>query len=46
MKRALELEFIHVYREGNHVAYYLASVGHEMPFGVYSFPISVPVLAY
>ncbi|CAN0923023.1 hypothetical protein LINGRAHAP2_LOCUS33365 [Linum grandiflorum] len=46
MRRAWELEFIHVYCEGNHAADYLASTGHEMPFGVYCFPISDPILAY
>ena len=46
MERACEIEFVHVYREGNHVADYLASIGHEMPFSVYSFPIYDPILAY
>ncbi|CAN0922234.1 hypothetical protein LINGRAHAP2_LOCUS32986 [Linum grandiflorum] len=46
MKRAWELEFIRVYRKINHAADYLASIGHEMPYGVYSFPISNPVSAY
>ncbi|CAN0929175.1 hypothetical protein LINGRAHAP2_LOCUS36915 [Linum grandiflorum] len=26
-----EVEFFHVCREDNHVAYYLLNVGHEMP---------------
>ncbi|CAN0923796.1 hypothetical protein LINGRAHAP2_LOCUS33762 [Linum grandiflorum] len=45
MGRAWEIEFIHVYREGNHAADYIAGIGHEMSLSVYNFPISDPLLA-
>ncbi|CAN0923911.1 hypothetical protein LINGRAHAP2_LOCUS33828 [Linum grandiflorum] len=45
MRRSWEIEFIHVYREGNHVADYLVGIGHEMPLSVSNFPISDPLLA-
>ncbi|CAN1819267.1 Putative ribonuclease H protein At1g65750 [Linum perenne] len=36
----------HVYREGNKVADFLASRGHEFPFGSHLFPLSDCNLAY
>ncbi|CAN1179262.1 Putative ribonuclease H protein At1g65750 [Linum perenne] len=36
----------HVYREGNKVADFLASRGHDLPFGSYLFPLSECNLGY
>ncbi|CAN1255418.1 hypothetical protein LINPERPRIM_LOCUS8975, partial [Linum perenne] len=45
-QRAWEVEITHIYREGNHVVDYLASIGHEMQLRAYNFPIFDPLLAY
>ncbi|CAN1768423.1 Putative ribonuclease H protein At1g65750 [Linum perenne] len=36
----------HVYREGNKVADFLASRGHDLPFGSHTFPLSDFNLVY
>ncbi|CAN0838861.1 hypothetical protein LINGRAHAP2_LOCUS2377 [Linum grandiflorum] len=35
----------HIYREGNRVVDYLASLGHKLPFGVSHIDISDPTLS-
>ncbi|CAN1120452.1 Putative ribonuclease H protein At1g65750 [Linum perenne] len=40
INRDLEVSFSHTYQEGNHVVDYLASIGHNLDFGLHFIPTS------
>ncbi|CAI0467081.1 unnamed protein product [Linum tenue] len=46
LARDWEIELVHVFREGNYVADYLASIGHSLPIGVHLIDIPSPTLRH
>ncbi|CAN1144174.1 Putative ribonuclease H protein At1g65750 [Linum perenne] len=46
LRRNWEVQILHVYRESNHVADYLANVGHSCPLGFHSVEQSDPNFCY
>ncbi|CAN1188278.1 Putative ribonuclease H protein At1g65750, partial [Linum perenne] len=46
LRRNLEVQILHVYIESNHVADYLANVGHSCPLGFHSIEQSDPNFCY
>ncbi|CAN1836512.1 Putative ribonuclease H protein At1g65750, partial [Linum perenne] len=46
LRRNWEVQILHVYRESNHVADYLANVGHSCPLGFHSIEQSYPNFCY
>ncbi|CAN1131702.1 hypothetical protein LINPERPRIM_LOCUS13950 [Linum perenne] len=46
LRRNWEVQILHVYRESNHAADFLANVGHSCPLGFHSIEQSDPNLYY
>ncbi|CAN1767765.1 Putative ribonuclease H protein At1g65750 [Linum perenne] len=46
IRRNWEVQILHVYRDSNHVADYLANVGHSCPLGFHSIEQSDPNFCY
>ncbi|CAN1142951.1 Putative ribonuclease H protein At1g65750 [Linum perenne] len=46
LRRNWEVQILHIYRESNHIADYLANVGHSCPLGFHSIEQSDPNFCY